>query len=125
MRDLGNAFHLDWRNPESSEIHGRDVRIVYSVAGPPYVELIEASEGTPWAPGSEPATPHHLGYWSSDLGQDLVDLAAVGYQVCFDGRDIGRSFVYLKNPALPSLLVELLDITGRPAFMQRWGIDSM
>lgn len=41
-----------------------ELRIAFSLQGPPYVELIQAKEGTIWSP--DVCGLHHLCYWSPE-----------------------------------------------------------
>ena len=49
-------------------------RVVYSVQGPPYMELVEQIPSTLWSPPGQ----HHVGFWSEDVRRDSNELAAAG-----------------------------------------------
>lgn len=124
MRDLTSTLGLSWAREQRGEmpvlLDGeqvmRDISFVYSVEGPPYVELIGAND-PPWRAQDG---LHHLGMWTADVVGDLNDLVAENYSVTATG--VGRDgtvsrFAYLTSPT--GLLVELVDTRSKPAF-DRW-----
>jgi hypothetical protein len=68
----GITFHVD------SRAHGDQrvpLRFAYSHEGPPYLEVIEAVPGSPWALGDGSAI-HHLGVFVDDLEGEIARLTA-------------------------------------------------
>jgi hypothetical protein len=124
MRDLTSTLGLSWASEQRREfpvmVNGepvqRDIHFVYSITGPPYVELIGANE-PPW---SMQDGLHHLGIWSEDIVADLDALLAQKYTVAATGlnrKGYAGGFAYLNSPT--GLLVELVDTRGKGAF-DRW-----
>lgn len=124
QRALGSTLGLTWASQQRREmpvqINGetvhRDISFVYSLEGPPYVELIGANE-PPW---NLRGGMHHLGMWSSDIVADIDAMVADSYSVAATGlnrKGYSGGFAYLNSPT--GLLVELVDIRGKDAF-DRW-----
>jgi catechol 2,3-dioxygenase-like lactoylglutathione lyase family enzyme len=86
MAELSRSLGITWKGgwPAVHHLHyfGADhddeLRIAFSVQGPPYLELIEAKDGTLWQPGT--SGTHHLCYWSEDAAGDGAELEADGYE---------------------------------------------
>ena len=82
MRDLSSTMGLTWASEQRrafpitlrGETVERDIQFVYSVTGPPYVELIGANE-PPW---SAQDGLHHMGIWSEDVVGDIEKLVGRG-----------------------------------------------
>lgn len=88
-RTLGIAFRpvsllvwdrveLDMRDgyPEAGDV--QELRLVYSVAGPPYLELIEMTGNGVW--GTQHAEGlHHIGLDSSDVVSDITAAKDIGW----------------------------------------------
>ena len=124
QRDLTDALGLRWAGEQRTElpvlIDGnqvtRDIGFVYSVDGPPHVELIAATE-PPW---SAQEGLHHMGMWTEDVVADMDALVADGYTVAATGvnrKGTSAGFAYLRNPA--GFLLELVDVRSRASF-DRW-----
>jgi hypothetical protein len=58
-------------------------KATYSIAGPMFVELLQAFGNGLWAP-REVDTVHHIGVWSDDVGTRSRELADQGYE--WDGE---------------------------------------
>jgi Glyoxalase/Bleomycin resistance protein/Dioxygenase superfamily len=90
MEEMGEVFSLTWRpirelgvtmRDDHGDAHEMDVRVTFSVEGPPAIELIEAIPGTPLAPPGGTAF-HHLGYWADDRPAETKRLEGLGW-ACF------------------------------------------
>ncbi len=93
------------------EVSLREFSFVYSIEGPPHVELV-AIGGPPWTVGEG---VHHIGYWSEDLAADIQQLEGTGYSLVATGVDEGGAlfgFAYLRGAG--GLLVELVDVAVKP-----------
>ncbi len=125
--ELAVVCGLTWATPmrrrfDLRQPHGVtevDFRLTYSVEGPPYYEILEASPGTVWDP-SVAGGVHHLGFWSADVAADAARLVAAGYPcgataAAPDGRPAGFSYHRLES----GLWVELVDIARKPAY-EHW-----
>lgn len=116
-RNFGMAFGVQWRPVVEYPPHdlwtlagvkSPATRRVYSLAGPPYVELVEDVAGLVWG-GDAPAGTHHLGYWSDDLiidGRRLEDIGATMLVTNLGDQEPGTRFRYYAMPS--GELVELL-----------------
>lgn len=124
QRDLSSTLGLSWAAEQRREmpvlVDGepttRDLHFVYSVEGPPHVELIAANE-PPWELRDG---LHHLGIWSEDVVGDLEALVAQHHTVAATGMTRGGTsggFAYLHSPT--GLLIELVDTRSKAAF-ERW-----
>ncbi len=117
MADLGAALGLTWPTPQTRRrtFRGPDgafeaeLRFVYSVEGPPHLELIEQVPGTPWETG--PGI-HHVGVWVDHLAEAAARLTdrGVPVEVTYDTPEL-QSFTYHRLPG--GLRVELVDRTRR------------
>lgn len=124
QRNLSATLGLSWAKPQRGElpmmVNGglvrRDISFVYSVEGPPYIELIGAGEH-PWqAAGGL----HHLGIWSEDIVADMEALVAARYTITATGvsrKGTAAGFAYLTSPT--GVLLELVDTRSRESF-NRW-----
>jgi len=90
------------------------VRFAYSRIGPPYYELIEATDRGIF--GREQGIGvHHVGFWESDCESRLAELTSSGLEVEMvehspDGR---LSLVFFKPSGLSGMRVELLSEATR------------
>ncbi|WP_407562263.1 VOC family protein [Streptomyces sp. 184] len=48
MLDLQRSARVEWSDPVSDRLGEWDYRIVFTAGGPPFIELIEGSSGSPW-----------------------------------------------------------------------------
>jgi hypothetical protein len=124
QRDLTASLGLSWASEQRRAmpvvIDGatvqRDISFVYSIDGPPHIELIGANE-PPWNPRDG---LHHMGIWSEDIVADMQALLDQDYTVAATGEGRGGSpvgFAYLNGPT--GVLVELVETRSKPAF-ERW-----
>jgi len=124
QRDLTSTLGLSWASQQRREIpvlvNGetvqRDISFVYSIEGPPYIELIGANE-PPW---NARDGLHHVGIWSEDVVADMEALVAEKYTVAATGLNREGSsggFAYLNSPT--GILLELVDTRGKASF-DRW-----
>jgi hypothetical protein len=65
---------------ESGQSHPRELKVTYSIEGPPFLELIESQEDGLWGAHHGEGL-HHIGSWESDLGSRLAALADEGTPV--------------------------------------------
>jgi hypothetical protein len=120
MAAYAAATGVDWRRPLELAVGPWRLRLVYSRQGPPYVELIEAVDGSPW-PSRRGEPFHHLGVWAEDLDRDAAE---AGLELEFDGRPHLLGFAYYR-PAGGGARIELLDVRGREAFRSRWEMTEV
>ena len=98
--EISAAQGVTWRETRQSRYGDWDIRVVYAVEGPPYVELIEGPEGSPWASDGGPRLDH-FGIWSEDVAVDVEAFMAAGFVIDFDPRSVGKplTFCYLRGTA--------------------------
>jgi Glyoxalase/Bleomycin resistance protein/Dioxygenase superfamily len=95
------------------------LRLVFSVQGPPYVELIERAPGSLW---DGPETMHHIGYWADDVRAESDRLAAAGlpWAASMDlDEPGGRWRMAYHRSAVGDGYIELVDATVRPELEAR------
>lgn len=96
------------------------ILVTYSIDDPMHVELIEHCPNSPWQKESL-GVPHHLGWWSDNLRNDIATLVAEGHElqawmVGDDGKP--SRFAYLINSQ--GLRVELVDRAAQPQIRAWW-----
>jgi catechol 2,3-dioxygenase-like lactoylglutathione lyase family enzyme len=98
--EMGAALGVTWRPVRDARYGEWDIRVSYSVEGPPYVELIEGSKGGPWTTQGAPRLDH-FGVWSEDVPAEVAALLEKGLAIDFDPRSVDRppTFCYLRSPA--------------------------
>jgi hypothetical protein len=123
MRELSDALDVRWAEPVARQFEGAPLRLVYSLDGPPYLELIEGPPGSPWEAPNGPRLDH-LGFWSEDLAADRDRLAAGGLGVeAYVPPAGGVGFGYFRAPAT-GLRIELIDLSVRAESFARWGVPD-
>jgi len=118
MRDLGRAAGVEWADPVARSLGEWDFRIVFSAGGPPFVELIEGAEDSPWD-GTRGARFDHLGFWTSDVELGSRRLAAQGMAEEFSGCPYGRPFVYHRVDSVGAR-IEFVDAGQQAGFLEQW-----
>lgn len=117
MRDFTRVSGTAWGTPQDRTLGEWPYRIVFT-SGPPYVELIEGSPGSPWDPG-DGARFDHLGWWSQSVEDDSRRLVAEGLPEDFNGCPYGRPFVYHKVDSIGARF-ELVDASLQRFFLDTW-----
>lgn len=123
MDDLSSQLALTWapvRHGERTVRHrGRlvttDLRLTYSMEGPPHLELIGEARGTPWEPTG--GGIHHAGFWVQDLRGTgrLLTRAGMALEATYDAEDGGLlGFAYFTDAN--GFRVEILDDSRRQSF---------
>lgn len=93
------------------------LRVTYSLAPGPLLEVIEQAPGSPWMPVADGGI-HHLGFWSDDVAAEsaALDAAGIRLEAAGVGPDGGMPFVYHRDEG--GLRIELVDRAIKP------GIDA-
>lgn len=117
-RDLTETLGAAWSPILDRRLGDWDYRIVFSVDGPPFVELIEGPAGSPWD-ASAGARFDHLGFWADEIDVDKRALADRGAPLDFDGTALGRPFTYHRLDAIGAR-VALVDRAEQAAFVATW-----
>jgi hypothetical protein len=120
MAELSASIGVTWEPVRDVTIGEWDIRVSFTVEGPPHLELIEGEPGGPWdtANGSR---IDHIGFWSKDVPADKASLVASGLPIHVDGAELGAPhYVYHSAPA-SGMRVELISSDVRAAFYERLG----
>ena len=123
MDELSSQLGLTWAPVRHGERtvrhHGRlvttDLRLTYSMEGPPHLELIGEARGTPWEPTG--GGIHHAGFWVPDLRDTGRLLARAGMtpEATYDAEDGDLlGFAYFTDAN--GCRVEILDDSRRQSF---------
>ena len=120
--ELTAALGVRWSPIQDRELGEWRSRIAFSVDGPPYLEIIQGSPGSPWDAEAFGDQLHHIGYWSDDVAADGARLIAAGMPVILDGAAWGRSTTIHMAPHSGTRL-ELLDVVHHPAMCEAYGVD--
>ncbi len=116
--DLTRALGVRWSPIRTGRLGEWDYRIVFSVEGPPFFEVIQGDPGSPWdATGG--SRFDHIGYWSSDVTVDKRRLEERGARIEFDSCPYGRSFTYHRIDSI-GVRVELVDMAVQEGFLHSW-----
>jgi len=125
MEQLGASLGVRWPAPQFRQRRFRagerrfeaGLRFVYSIEGPPHLELIEGVPGTPWDPRAANSI-HHVGVWVDDLTSAAGQLVAAGapIELTYDTPTL-ESFTYHVMTA--GLRIELVDASRR-AGVEAW-----
>ncbi|GAA1076438.1 VOC family protein [Nocardiopsis composta] len=118
MDELAAAVGVEWSPPRADRIGEWDFRIAFTRGDPPFIELIEGPEGSPWACGGA-GRFDHLGFWTSDLEAGTARLSRAGVAADFDGCPFGRRFAYHRAEAIGGR-IELVDAARLADFRAAW-----
>jgi uncharacterized protein (TIGR02246 family) len=117
-REMTQTLGVAWRTVRDGRLGDWDYRIVFSVDGPPFIELVEGPPGSPWDAGAG-SRFDHLGYWVDDIDVDKHALADRGAPLDFDATTLGRPFAYHRLDSVGAR-VELVDRSVQAAFIETW-----
>lgn len=117
--EMGAALGVRWSPVRSGQLGQWPYRIVFSVAGPPFFEIVEGPPGSPWDVTTTGPRFDHIGYWSDDLERDRAELTRRGAPVEVDACPYGRPFTYHRLASIGSR-VELVDVAARPGWIENW-----
>jgi catechol 2,3-dioxygenase-like lactoylglutathione lyase family enzyme len=125
--DLTAALGVSWapvaEQPVSARSADEELHVLVSVTwsreGPPYLELLHAADGTPWASGGVRRL-HHVGYWVDDVPTAATRLADTGLVSEIAGVDPeGMSPFDFAYYLQDGLRLEILD-RRRERLLERW-----
>jgi ketosteroid isomerase-like protein len=117
-REMTATLGVAWSPVRDGRLGDWDYRIVFSVDGPPFLELVEGPPGSPWD-SSGGSHFDHLGYWAENIGVDKQALAERGAPLDFDATTLGRPFTYHRLASVGAR-VELVDRTAQAGFLETW-----
>ena len=117
-RELGATLGIEWSPVRDGRLGEWDYRIVFSIHGPPFVELIQGPPGSPWdARGG--SRFDHLGFWAEEIAADGRALGDRGAPLDFDATVLGRPFTYHRLATIGAR-VELVDRSALADFVRTW-----
>lgn len=120
MDELGSALGVTWGPIITPEYVNGPKRFVFSIEGPPHIELIEGRPGSAWDCSNGPRLDH-IGLWTANVETAKGELAAKGMPIDTDGADLGTPiFTYHDAPSC-GMRVELVDQTRREPFYNSLG----
>jgi hypothetical protein len=124
MEELTCAMGVRWQGIRDRKSGDMRWRLVYSVEGPPFIELVEGAPGTPWDASDGPRL-HHFGRFTHDLEAGIGEIEDAGGSVETDGRTISGRWAYVRAPR-SGALIELIeaDEAGRERFVTGSGAPS-
>ena len=113
MEELTAAVGVTWRTPHDSRYGDWPIKAVYSIEGPPYIELVQGGAGGPWDTGKG-SRIDHIGFWSEDVLRESERMARCNVPVDFDPQSVGRppTFCYHKAVAAGAR-IEFVDKSQR------------
>ena len=125
MDSLGKALGLSWTPVQVADLVLRldggsesvQLPFVYSLSGPPYLELLQAQPGGYYA-ATQCGQIHHAGLWVDDLAAESKRLEDEGFALEAAGEREGVSpaiFAFHTNPF--GLRLELVDRAMQPSFL--------
>lgn len=113
MAELSTAFGVTWRQPHDSRYGEWDIKVVYSIEGPPFIELVQGGAGGPWD-SSKGSHIDHLGVWSEDVAKESERLAEAGIPLDFDPVSVGKPATFCYHRAVASgVRVEVISERSR------------
>lgn len=118
IREMTDTLGVAWSPVCDGRLGDWDYRIVFSVDGPPFLELIEGPPGSPWD-ASAGARFDHLGFWADEIDADKRALADRGAPLDFDATALGRPFTYHRLNSVGAR-VELVDRNVQAGFVETW-----
>ena len=119
MEELGSALGVTWGTVISPPYDKGPKRFVFSVEGPPHIELIEGRPGSAWDCSDGPRLDH-IGLWTfreTAKGQ----LAANGMPIDTDGADLGNPIFTYHDASACGMRVELVDEARKAPFYESLG----
>jgi len=133
MQELTQAQGVKWGEVAQRKYQQWEFKRVFSLDGPPYIELIEGPPGSPWD-SSKGSRIDHLQWWTKDMEADSTRMQAAGVTldvdgvkesplVAPDGTKKPGIFRYFKAPS-SGMRLELIDESVRFNYRERWGIDQ-
>jgi hypothetical protein len=119
--ELQRALGITFGEIVDRDTGEHQIRVCFSLEGPPYLELIEGPPGSPWD-ASAGSRIDHIGYWTPEIDAAKRALDREGLELEVDGTAAGGVFTYHRGRS-SGLRVELIDGATQPAFYARWGLE--
>jgi len=117
-RELTDTLAIDWSPVRDGRLGEWDYRIVFSIDGPPFLELVQGPPGSPWDT-STGSRFDHLGFWVEEIGTAKRALADRGAPLDFDATTLRRPFTYHRLDSVGAR-AELVDRSVQPDFIRTW-----
>jgi glyoxalase/bleomycin resistance protein/dioxygenase superfamily protein len=122
MEELGATLGLTWGTVVEAPYEPAPIRFVFSVQGPPHVELIEGPDGGPWSSAGGPRIDH-IGFWSPDVQAGKRELEQRGLPIDVDGETLGNPIFSYHRAESCGMRVELVSDALRERFYASLGRD--
>jgi hypothetical protein len=133
MEELARAQGVRWGTVAERQYKQWKFKRVFSMEGPPFIELIEGPPGSPWD-SSKGSRIDHLQWWTKDMEADSRRMQAAGAVldtdgvkesplVAPDGSEKPGIFRYFRAPR-SGMRLELIDESVRADHRKRWGIEK-
>jgi hypothetical protein len=119
---LERAAGLRFEEPVERRLGEWRILVAFSLLGPPYVELIQAPDDSPWGAPDGPRLDH-LAFWSTDLDAERARLAAAGLPVAIDGVALGGRWTYHHADAVGGRIEHIEESARRGYGLRRGGPD--
>ena len=120
MEELGSALGVTWGTVVTPPYDNGPKRFVFSVEGPPHIELIEGRPGSAWDCSDGPRLDH-IGLWTADIETAKGQLAANGMPIDTDGADLGNPIFTYHDASACGMRVELVDQARQAPFYESLG----
>lgn len=118
MDDLTRSVGAEWSGVLEDSLGEWNYRLAFTRGGPPYIELVQGPEGSPWD-STLGSRCHHLGYWTEDVTASSARLSEAGFAQQFSACPLGRPYTYHKVESL-GVDLEMMDASRQPRFVASW-----
>ena len=121
MEELGTALGLTWGTVVEVDYEPAPIRFVFSVQGPPHIELIEGPQAGPWGETRGGPRIDHIGY--SGVRRRGRQARARGAQlpIDVDGEQLGNPIFAYHRAEHSGMRVELVSDAMRERFYASLG----
>lgn len=117
-RELSATLGVAWGPIRGGRLAEWEYRIVFSIDGPPFLELVEGPPGSPWD-ASAGSRFDHLGFWADQIDAEKQALIDRGAWLDFDATTFGRPFTHHRLDSVGAR-VEPVDHSVQAGFIQAW-----
>jgi hypothetical protein len=121
QRELSLALGVEWGEVVEAQQDGSSYRISISKQGPPYLELLQGSPGSPWD-ASSGSRLDHISYFVDDIGEHVDRLEAAGIATEFRGEL--APMAYNRAPA-SGVRLEPLERSFKPKLERWFGLEGL
>ena len=123
MAELSRTLGLSWTDVKRYGTADTPLRVVMSLEGPPYFELVQGPAGSAWDSSDGPRLDH-LAYWTDDIEVERRRLERQGAPVVMDGQARGKLVNYHMLPAA-GFRIEIFDASRREELRREWEFEDI